>query len=215
MNEWWSSLTALNQAFYVAAAFFSLVFIWQFFSSLIGLGGGEADAHAGMDAHAGLDAHGVDTVSAAETIESVSAFRMLTIRALMAFCTLFFWAAALYLDADKPVARALLYALGWGLAAWLIVTLLVNWMRGLAETGTQRLESCVGAAGTVYLNIPADGQGEVRVPVSEVISMVRARAAGGVEIKAGTPIRVVRMLSKTTVEVEPVESEGIRKEGEE
>jgi len=212
MIEWWTNLTALNQVFYVLAGLFSLVFLWQFIATVIGLGGGELEVNAGhadvdFAGHFHADAHvEVDSIeghSAADAAETIAAFRLLSIRAILAFCTLFTWAGALYLDGGKSVERSLLYAALWGLGAWLVITLLVNWMRKLTETGTLDLRTCVGATGTVYLNIPAAGQGEVRVLVSGVVKLVKARGAGGAELKAGTPVRVARLLNGTTVEVEP------------
>ena len=113
----------------------------------------------------------------------------------------------MYLNMGVPMGAALLYAFGWGLAGWAVVLVLINLMRRLTETGTAKLSTCVGAAGSVYLDIAAGGQGEVRVPVSGVMSLVKARAAGDGQIKPGTAVRVVRMLDKTTVEVQPVRQE--------
>jgi hypothetical protein len=62
----------------------------------------------------------------------------------------------------------------------------------------------VGSEGTVYLDIPAQRTGEIRVTVSDAVSHVKARAAGGAALVAGTPVRVLRLLDPMTVEVEPV-----------
>jgi putative sterol carrier protein len=191
MFEWWPDISGLNQAFYIAAAFFSCVFLWQFIASMIGLAGGDMDFDADIDADA---------------IESMSAFKMLSLRAILAFCTLFSWAAAMYIE-PKGLPTALLFALAWGLAGWLVVTLIVHWMRKLAETGNARLSTCVGTNGTVYLNIPEGSMGEVRVMVSGRITLVKARAAGDTEMKAGAPIHVTRMIDNTTVEVEEAASQ--------
>lgn len=212
MMDWWNDLSTLNQVFYGAAAFFSLIFAWQFIASLIGLAGGDMDVDHDVDGDVDLHAEhpGVDAVeghSAADVAESLHAFRILSVRAILAFFTLFSWAGAMYLDAGKPLGNTLILALVWGLAAWVFVAVLIHWLRKLAETGTQQLSTCVGKRGSVYLDIPAEGQGEVRVNVSGVVSMVKARAAGGRQIKAGTPVQVVRMLDGSSVEVQPVEPE--------
>jgi len=210
MWDWWNDLSTLNQVFYGAAAFFSLIFAWQFIASLIGLAGGEMDigddVDADLDGDMDYDVDAVEGHSAVDAMESVQAFRILSVRAILAFFTLFSWAAAMYLDAGKPLTSTLILALAWGVAAWVFVAVLIHWLRKLAETGTQRLVTCVGKLGTVYLDIPPEGQGEVRVRVSGVISMVKARAAGGNEIKAGTPVQVVRMLGGNSVEVRLAEA---------
>jgi len=198
MIEWWTNLRSVNQVLYVLAAFFSLIFIWQFISSLIGLAGGEADVDVDADVDAGdIEAHSLEDAS-----DTVAAFRILSIRAVLAFLMLLCWGGALYLNMGKELTIALLYGVGWGMVAFVAVTVLVNWLRRLAEAGNPRLETCVGTAGSVYLDVPPDGMGEARVKVSGVISMVKARSKSGREIKAGTPVRVVRLLDATTVEVD-------------
>jgi len=217
MIEWWNSLGGLNQGFYLAAGFFSLIFLWQFISSIIGLSteGLDVEVDADIDADAGMDLDDIEAHSLEEAGETMVAFRVFSLRAILAFCTLFSWAGALYLPRTESLSTTLLYALGWGLLGWLVVSLLVWWLRGLAETGTRKLTTCVGKAGTVYLDIPADGLGEVRVAVSGAISMVKARAAGGAALKAGTPVRVGRILNETTVEVRSVDADRNDNEGNE
>ena len=216
MIAWWNELSTLNQVFYCVATFFSVLFLWQFISSLIGLSGGEADIDTGADADVDadidvdgdLDLDDIEAHSIEEAGESVMAFRILSVRAIVAFFTLFSWAAALYLDAwqGQRISDVLIRATIWGLAAWVLVAVLVHWMRKLAETGTMRLRSCVSNRGTVYLDIPADGQGEIRVNVGGRITLVRARGAGGAGIEAGTPVRVVRLLNSSSVEVQQVKA---------
>lgn len=208
MMGWWNSLEPLNQWFYGAAFFFSAIFLWQFISSMIGMGG-EADVDLGVDADIdveGIDLDDIEAHSLEEAAETTAAFKLLSLRAILAFLTLFTWAGAMYLNAGKDTGAALTYAVLWGAAGWVIVALLVNWMRKLAETGTPRLATCVGRRGLVYLDIPADGQGEVRVLVSGSVSHVKARAVGGEGLKAGTAARVVRVLDQTTIEVEPAQT---------
>ena len=202
MSEWWSNLLPLNQGLYIAAGSFSLIFLWQFISALVGLGGAEADVELDADIDVdGLDLDDIEVHSLEEAGETVAAFKVLSLRAILAFCTMFSWAGAMYLDRGKTLSAALLLALAWGAGGWLLVAALLNWLRKLAETGTQRLATCVGRAGTVYLNIPQDGQGEVRTLVSGRVTVVKARSADG-EIAAGRPVRVRRTLDATTIEVE-------------
>ena len=206
MSEWWSSLDSLTQWFYGAALLFSLIFLWQFVSSLIGLSGeADVDVHVDTDFDAGdLDVHDIEADSLGEAADTAAAFKVLSVRAVLAFCTLFTWAGAMYLGAGRSVARSLTYALLWGLAGWVVVALLVNWLRRLAETGTPRLATCVGTNGTIYLDIPPGGRGEVRVMVSGTVTHVKARATGDEALNAGAPIRVLRVLDHTTIEVAPI-----------
>jgi len=195
-------MATVTQVFYIAASFFSVIFIWQFVASLIGLSGGEMDVDGAVDA---VDA--ADAADAGDAIDSIDAFNLFSIRAILAFCTLFFWAGAMYLDQeDASKAVAMAYAFGWGLAGWLVVTLLVNWLRKLAETGNPQIASCVGTRGAVYMDIPAEGIGKVRVTVTGAMSMVDARSAGSVAIAAGTPVEILSKIDNSTVEVGAVDS---------
>ena len=209
MMDWWRSLGELNQGLYIGAAFFSLLFLWQFISALLGLAGEGADAELDVDADIDIDGVDLDDLEAANiegAAESIASFKILSIRAVLAFCTLFCWAGAMYLDADMATSRALIFASLWGLAAWVVVALLVHFIRKLAETGTPRLASCVGHRGTVYLDIPDTGFGEVRVIVSGAVTRVKARGRNGQAFNTGTPVKVVRTLDANTIEVETLDT---------
>jgi len=207
-SSWWNGLTPLNQTFYGAAAFFSVFFLWQLVAALIGLGGDEVDVG---EADVGdVDVGDVDEFepgAEADAAEAVASFKLLSIRSIISFFTLFTWGGALYLNWGEPPSTAIGYSVLWGLAGMFSVALVFWGMRKLTKAGTSNLRTCIGKPGTVYLDIPEDGMGEVRVTVSGVISYVKARSADGKELEAGTPVRVVRRLGKTTIEVESVEEE--------
>jgi len=194
---WWSGLDSLTRWFYGAAAFFSVFFIWQMIMAVLGLGGeSDVDTQVDVNAHASPD----------DIHDTVSTFKLLSLRSILAFFTLFTWAGALYLDrAGEPnVLMAMAYAAAWGIAAMLVVSLIFYFMRRMTQTGNIRIDTTVGANGTVYLDISAGGEGEVRVPCSGIITHFKARAVGGVALKAGTPVRVVRVLGPASIEVEQV-----------
>jgi hypothetical protein len=194
MSTWWAELAVLARWFYIVAAFFSVFFIWQLIMAIIGLGGGEADLDTHVDAG--------DHVSPDDMHETVTAFKLLSFRSILAFFTLFAWAGALYLERQVPTGRAMTYAAMWGIAAMAIVSLVLFLMRRMSETGNIRIETTVGVNGTVYLDIPANGEGEVRVLCSGVITHFKARNAGGAPLKGGTPVRVTKVLGPNTIEVE-------------
>lgn len=212
MIEWWNSLKPLTQGFYCAAAFFGVLFLWQMISAFIGLSGEhEADGDVGaVEADAAEfepDATYEDFEYGAETdaAETAEAFRLLSIRSVITFFTLFTWGGALYLDRGTPVATAMLYAIAWGLAGMILIALVFYWMRKLTESGNLNLNTCVGRQGTVYLDIQEGMLGEVRVNVSGVATHVKARTADSKELKSGVPVTVTRVLDQSTVEVRPNE----------
>lgn len=206
IGNWWFSLSSLNQAFFVAAVFFSTIFVWQFFSSLSGLGGeGEADVdmEADVDFEGDFDADG----DLLEDNAGLATFRLLSIRSFLAFATLASWAGALYLAEDRSPVMALLLSLAWGMAGMLVVAAFFWFLPKLTEEGNSNLDTAIGQSGQVYVNIPAQGAGQVRVLVSGTISFVKARSQDGTAISAGTPIRVVNRLDSSTLEVVAIESQ--------
>lgn len=210
MTEWWERLETITQVFYCLAAFFSVFLAWQLIAALMGLGGDEADVGADADVDADVDADGTydefESGAEADAAETLDAFRLVSVRSIIAFCTLFTWAMALFLDQGHSLSRCLAYATGWGAVGMLGVALILWSMKKLTHTGTKNLATCVGTDGTVYVDIPEGGTGEVRVTVSGVISYVKARAPGGKALKAGTPIHVERV-GQTMVMVKPIEEE--------
>lgn len=194
LNTWWNGLDPLSRWFFGVAIVFSIVFLWQLVMSFIGLAGGDG----GLDSHVEApDAHHAPSDADA----SVAAFKLLSVRSILAFFTLFFWSAALGLQDHAPVARAMGIALVWGVAAMVLVALLLYLMKRMAETGNLRVATCVGTAATVYLDVPAGGVGEVRTLVSGVVTHLKARNAAADGLKAGTPVRIVKVLGQDTVEV--------------
>ena len=74
--------------------------------------------------------------AAGDVAETITSFRLISVRSVLAFFTLFFWAGAFYLTAKLPAATAMLYAVLWGLGAGLLVAWLVHLLRRMAESGT-------------------------------------------------------------------------------
>lgn len=200
MSEWWSSLSGVNLLFYCLAAFFSVFFVWQLIMALIGITGGDSleDAPVGDvdDFEPGAHHH-------SDAADTVATFKLLSIRSIITFCTLFSWGTALYLDRGDSLIKAMGISSIWGLAGMVSIAIVVYLLLKLVHTGTRNLNSCVGTDGTVYLDIPENGTGEVRVLVSGTVSFVRARGVSGKALKAGTPIRVLKRLDQTLIEVEP------------
>ena len=205
MTVWWAGLQPLNQWFYVAAAFFSVFFLVQLVMAIAGVGGTET----------ALDAHVEPTWThdtPSDAGETLLTFKLLSVRSILAFFTLFTWAGALYMSQHLSVARALSYALIWGLAAMVIVSLVFHLLRRMATTGNQRIGTCVGNVGMVYLDISPRGQGEIRMPCSGIMTHFKARMADGAGVAAGATVKVTRVLGPNCVEVELDQKPPVKKE---
>lgn len=203
MHEWWTSLTGAAQFFYALAMFFSVFFLWQIITAFMGMSGDNVDVidHADFDtADAGMaDAAGHDDV-----VDSSQAFRLLSLRSIITFFTLFSWGSALYTTNGVSLARAMGISTIWGLAGMLSVALVFYGMARLAESGTKNVLSCRGNIGTVYMDIPAEGYGEIRTMISGALEHVKAMSISGEALPAGTEVRVVKVFSQTLVGVEKI-----------
>lgn len=198
MTELWSQyqhLDLVTQVFFAFAVFFGLLFVWQLVMSVFGLGG-HSDVNTGHDAAHPASAHHGD--------DGMISFQLLSFRSVLAFFTLFTWYTSMTLAAQRTgLFWAIAVGLLWGLAGMFAVAFVFWLLRKLGETGTGRIETCVGTTATVYADIPEGGFGQIRCTVSGVVSFIRARGAGGKAIKSGTPVQILWKIDDTSVEVEP------------
>jgi membrane protein implicated in regulation of membrane protease activity len=186
-----------------SALFFSVLFAWQLLATLFGhFGGGDQVDAGAQDAAGGHDVAGDHAAHAAQAIESIATFKLLSVRSVTAFGLLFGWAGVLYQRAGVTQNLTILYSLLWGLVGMLIVSALFYFFMRMTESGTRRLSSAIGQPATVYMDIPAGGSGQIRVLCGGTISFISARCAGGEALKAGTPVVVKRIVGPNTVEVE-------------
>ncbi len=141
---------------------------------------------------------------------SASEFTIISARSVLAFATLFSWAGTLYLSRGISTFWALCFSLLWGVAAMFIVSYVIYKLVKLQETGNISLWNCLENEGIVYMDIPQDGQGKIRVLVSDRVCFVNARSKDGAAIPAGKRVKVTDILENNTVEVQAIEgySEG-------
>ncbi len=209
MDAWWDGLTKINQFFFCAAGFFSVFFVWQLIMALVGLSGeGDGIDDVSDAGDVDIDADGDIDMDADGDVEgdSVVAFRLVSIRSIVTFCTLFTWGTALYLQEGDSLTKAMGISSIWGLAGMVSIAFVIFLLLKLVHTGTKDLSTCVGTDGAVYLDIPANGEGQVRVVVSGVVTFVNARSSGSEALKAGTSIRVTKRLGQTLVQVKSIDN---------
>lgn len=212
MQEWWVGLARAPQFFYGMAAFFSVFFLWQIIAAFMGLNGDDMDmgGDAGDVGFGGidLDADAPDDFDMNDVVESSQAFKMLSLRSIITFFTLFSWVSALYTADGVSAARAMGIASIWGLAGMVSIAGIFYVMGKLTETGTKDIASCTGNIGTVYLDIPAAGFGEIKIAVSGAVEHVKAQSVNGEVLPAGTQVRVVKVIGQTLARVEKLTEKG-------
>ena len=195
MQEWWAGLTGTVQFFYGMATFFSVFFLWQLIGAFMGLDGDSMDLSGdAADAPGDMDFDDV--------MESSQAFKVLSLRSIVTFFTLFAWGNALYLTEGIPAGKAMWMSTVWGLIGMFAIAGIFYGLGKMTETGTKDLASCEGREGVVYLDIPSGGLGEITTLVSGAIEHVKANSLNGEALPAGTQVRVVKTIGQTLVKVE-------------
>lgn len=132
---------------------------------------------------------------------SDASFKVLSFQGITAFLMMFGLAGrALMTDSHQGALIALAGAtVAGGIAVWIIGKLFAGAKR-LQSSGNVDLKEAIGAQGTVYLNIPAGGSGQVQVSFHNqqvVRDAVLADPAG--EVKTGAVIKVVDVRGRLLV----------------
>lgn len=155
---------------------------------------------AGGSSHHGHHAHGRMTDWL---------FGVLTFRTAVAALT-FFGLVGLGLRDSESVnaVGAFFLALGAGVTAMYGVHWMMVAMQGLRADGTAHIENSVGSIAQVYLRVPPNGEGVGKVTVKLQGRTVEYRAVSECPelIPTGANVRVVRVVSADTVEIEPLET---------
>ena len=204
MTEWWNGLSGTTQFFYAMAAFFSVFFLWQIIGAFMGLSGDDVElgGDAG-DVDVG-DFDAPDEIDYQDVVDSSHAFKLLSLRSIITFFTLFSWGSALYTADGMAAPKAMGIASIWGLVGMVAIALIFWSMGKLTESGTKDVATAKGKVGTVYLDIPADGYGEIRTSINGAVEHIKAKSATGEALPAGTQIRVVEVVGQTLVGVEKI-----------
>jgi hypothetical protein len=214
MEEWWGSLSALQQVFGYFAIPATLVLIIQSVLVLFGIGHHDVEAgHGGMGAgHGGLDAghahadaghghagggHGHGDIS--------DGFALFSIRGLVAFFSVGGWTGIVLDGAGASAAVTILASLVAGLAAMLIVALLFYWTAKLQASGNIELNNAVGKEAKVYIPIPANekGTGKVTLTLQERYVECDAITRAPRGLKTGEFVQVVAVTGENTLIVVP------------
>ncbi len=212
MQEWWAALSGATRFFYGMAAFFSVFFLWQVIAAFVGLNGDDMDVGGDAgDVDVDMDIGDVDApddIDYNDVIESSQAFKVLSLRSIITFFTLFSWGSALYTTDGVAVVKAMGIASVWGLVGMFAIALIFYGMGKLSETGTKDLTTAQGKIATVYLDIPAEGFGEIKTTVSGASEHIKAKSVNGEALPAGTQVRVVQVVGQTLVGVEKLTEKG-------
>ena len=210
MIEWWNSLDLANKILWAVTLSASLVFVIQTVMTFLGAAGdSDFDINSDVDPGAGTADGSLDVDAAAhEAARSGSGMNLLTFRNFINFLIGFGWTAILLQKSVPATGLRMLISIAVGVVLVILVMLLFKWLTNMQETGNINVfKSAVDCQGTVYLTIPGERAGEGKVQIT-INNAVREYAAltDGPALKTGTRIRVVDVVSASTLLVEEVNS---------
>jgi hypothetical protein len=176
--------------FGVPALVGTLLFVVRMVLMLVGHGVDHAEAGGGDGGGDGQDAAG--------------AFKALSLQMFMAFAMGFGWGGILGMYTLRwDLGRSMLVGVGVGVfMVWLLAVMLKATME-LQSSGNVRLEQAVGTEADVYVQIPAQGTGQVKVVVKDRMRIVNASWEGE-GVPQASRVRVVKVNPDNSVMVTPV-----------
>ena len=156
--------------------------------------GGAADADVDLDADVDFDAHG----------DPGEAMKLLSVQSIAAFLMGFGWGGLAGLHGfDLSWGMSALAGVGTGAAMMWILGLLLKAMHDLQSSGNIDLDAAIGNEAEVYVQIPPDGRGQVRLVVDNRQRIYNAVSEAGA-LPRHARVRVIRVNDDRTLTVAPV-----------
>ena len=195
MNEFFSAMSQTEFTFWMIAIpstiFFALQMIMTFAA-----GGFEADVDIDTDVDVDIDTDGDSSGGAP--------FQMFTFRNLIAFMTVFSWTGLICIDSGFTLTSTLFISSLAGLAMVVVLSSLFFLTAKLAQNNSADNVHAIGRNATVYLRIPAMGQGKINVMYGGAVRI--SRATSKVDIATGATVKVIGKEAGILV-VEPLTTE--------
>ena len=196
LSEWFNQLDPVLKTYWGIAIFASIVVLIQTILSFAGTG----DVDTG-DADVDFDA---DTDASADSMDHAGTMHLLSIRNVFYFLLGFGWTG---ISLWNTIADRIVLGIVAALVGCLFVAIflfLFRQMMKLQSNGAFNIEDSVGRVCDVYLRIPANNQGlgKVQISFNGSVQELDARTAGD-QILSGAKVRVLRVIDKKVLEVEP------------
>lgn len=214
MEAWWEGLGIVRQVLYCIAIPSTLILVLQMVLSMMG---GEADGGIDVSDTSGLDMPGEldadvmfdsdvsgdagDLVQDGGNPADFGNLKFLTMQTIVTFLTVFGWVSIACIGGGLGPAPGIAIGAVCGLVMMFIVAKLVQMSTRLAEDGTLNLKNAIGETATVYLTIPAkgDGEGKVTMQLQGRFCEIDAVNADAAPIATGTQVLVTDVLGDTLV----------------
>jgi hypothetical protein len=197
MSSFMAGLSVLEKIYLACAVFGGGFFILRTILMLTGIGDTDTDvdADAGDFDHADVDPEDhFDDIDHGDHGHHDGGLKLLTVQGLTAFIMMFGLTGF-------AVSRGSVLGSIFTIAIGILVGLFAMWlvakgfalMKSLQSSGNIQIFDAIGEEGTVYLTIPAEGIGKIRITISGRLKVVDAVSQDKVELKTGTGVRVTEI----------------------
>ena len=187
ISTWYSALSPLQQVFWICALAGSSVFLIQLVLTVIGMDSSDIE----------VDFDGPDTMDLG------GGMSLFTFRALINFLVGFGWSGITFFPIIGNSYLLIALSVVIGVIFALIILYLYNKVKKLEYNAAFNINETVGTTASVYLRIPANGQGtgKVQVSVRGAVHELKACSEGDM-IPTGTMVRIVRIINNNILLVE-------------
>ncbi len=211
MQAWWDNLSIVLQVLYCIAIPSTLILVLQ---TVLSMMGGDADGGIDVSDTSGLDLSGdvdvdvafdgdaaVDTVVDGGNPADFGNIRFLTLQTAVTFLTVFGWVSIVCVNNGLATLLSILIGIIAGLIMMYAVAKIVQMSAKLAEDGTLNLKNAIGETATVYLTVPAkgDGEGKVTMQLQGRFCEIAAVNGGDSPLETGTQVLVTDVLGDSLV----------------
>ncbi|MEX1189921.1 MAG: NfeD family protein [Bacteroidia bacterium] len=196
METCWNSLDSFEKVLWLIALPATLFFTIQMFATFLGMdGAAETDADFSGDLSSDIDLGGPGDTDTA----GVAPFELFTLRNFINFILGLGWGGiALYPHFGEVVA-----VIGGAIIGVILVVLVLymfKWLSGMTQSGNLVMSNAIGMQGSVYLRIPAEGNGHGKVHVSVQGSLRELDAiTKGEALPTGISVKVTGLINTTLI----------------
>lgn len=192
VTSWFSSLDPTLRIYWGIAIFATIVFVIQTTMSFMDFG----DIDSGSS--------DVDFDTDTDSLDDAGAMHLFSIRNAFYFLLGLGWTGISLWDSVTNRVLLAVCAILVGCVFVAIFMFLFRMMMRLQSNGAFNIEDTVGKVCDVYLRIPAaeQGEGKVQVSLGGSVHEFDARTTGA-QIPSGAKVRVIRVVDKRVLEVEP------------
>lgn len=214
MFAWWDTLSDILKVLYCITIPATLILLIQTVMILIGFDGDGDGASTNLSDTSGLDIDtdidinidgadfpddivpDADVVTDGSNPADFTAMRLFTLQTVIAFLTVFGWSSIVSLHAGAKAWSSLTVGALLGFIAMFLVAKLVQLSSKLQENGTKDIKNALGLTATVYIPIPAkgDGYGKVTFTLQGTFTEHEAITSGDTALSVGTEVRVVDII---------------------